>query len=226
MKLSRTKVELFIDCPRCFYLNVVKGIRKPSFPAFTLNIAVDSLLKKEFDLYRAKGEPHPYMKAYDVNAIPFKHEKMDEWRNNFKGIQYHDKKTDILFFGAVDDIWVTPKNELIVVDYKATSKKDTVDKLEDTRWHNAYKRQMEFYQWLFRKNGFKVSNTGYFVYCNGKKSEKSFKDKLLFDVHLIAYKGDDSWVEKTIKDLAKCLKLRKAPEASPECEYCAYRAAS
>ena len=37
-----------------------------------------------------------------------------------------------------------------------------IEKIEtlDKEWQNGYKRQMEFYQWLLRKNGFKVSNIG------------------------------------------------------------------
>jgi len=47
--LSRSKVELFQDCPRCFYLDRRLGIaRPPGFP-FNLNSAVDALLKTEFD---------------------------------------------------------------------------------------------------------------------------------------------------------------------------------
>ena len=49
-RLSRSKLELFLECPRCFYLDRVRGIgRPPGFP-FNLNSAVDTLLKKEFDI--------------------------------------------------------------------------------------------------------------------------------------------------------------------------------
>lgn len=45
--LSRTKVELFLDCPRCFYLDRCLGIARPSIPPFNLNSAVDALPKTE-----------------------------------------------------------------------------------------------------------------------------------------------------------------------------------
>ncbi len=46
-KLSRSKIDLFLECPRCFYLGNRLGVsRPPGFP-FTLNSAVDALLKKE-----------------------------------------------------------------------------------------------------------------------------------------------------------------------------------
>src|SRR3989344_5346320 len=162
-KVSRSGIELFTECPCCFYLNNVKGIRRPSGPPFNINKAVDTLLKKEFDFHRVGKTTHPLMKQYGIDAIPFEHPMMDEWRENFKGVQYLHEPTDLLITGAVDDIWINKKKELIVVDYKATSKTEEVNL--DAEWQDGYKRQMEIYQWLFRQNNFKVSDTGYFVYC-------------------------------------------------------------
>lgn len=51
-RLSRTRIEMFLDCPRCFYLANRLGLGRPSMPGFSLNTAVDELLKKEFDLLR------------------------------------------------------------------------------------------------------------------------------------------------------------------------------
>ncbi|MDD3156417.1 MAG: hypothetical protein PHP14_03375 [Candidatus Pacebacteria bacterium] len=77
-KLSRTKIENFIKCPRCFYLDRKLGISQPPGYPFTLNSAVDALLKKEFDVYRADQKIHPLMATYGVKAVPFKNGKMDE----------------------------------------------------------------------------------------------------------------------------------------------------
>lgn len=81
---------------------------------------------------------------------------------------------------------------------------------------------MEIYQWLFRKNGFKVSPTGFFVYCNGITDKKAFDGKLEFDIKLLPYKGNDSWVEGTIKSMHKCLKSDKMPSSGEDCDYCKY----
>ncbi len=117
------------------------------------------------------------MKENNIDAIPFSHKNMDVWRENFVGVQRLHKESNFLVFGAVDDIWVNKDDELIVVDYKATSKKGEVSL--DAPWQITYKRQLEVYQWLLRGNGFKVSDTGYFVYCNGD-SEKEYLGKFLF----------------------------------------------
>jgi len=219
-KLSRSKLDLFLECPRCFYLDRRLGVgRPPGFP-FSLNSAVDTLLKKEFDIHRAKGSQHPLLKSYGLDAVPFVHEKMDEWRENFKGVQFLHEMTNLIITGAVDDIWINPKKELLVVDYKSTSKEGEVSL--DADWQIGYKRQMEIYQWLLRHNGFKVSDTGYFVYVNGRTDLAAFDGRLEFYVKLIAYKGDDSWIEQTIFDAHACLLGDKIPQSGSGCDYCHY----
>ena len=224
-RLSRSKIGLFLECPRCFYIDNKLGTgRPPGFP-FNLNSAVDALFKKEFDTHRAKGTAHPLMEQYGIDAVPFAHENIDEWRENFKGIQYEHADTGFTISGAVDDIWINPQGELIVVDYKSTSKDSKIVALEE-EWHIGYKRQMEVYQWLLRKSGFKVSDTGYFVYANASKDKKAFDGKLEFDVTLIPYTGDASWVDSTLREIKVCLDSVAIPEAGTDCDYCAYRDAA
>lgn len=221
-KLSRSKIELFRDCPRCFYLDRVRGVgRPPGFP-FNLNSAVDKLLKKEFDIHRVDGTSHPLMKAYKIDAVPFSHPDIDVWRENFQGVQVVHAPSNLLVTGAVDDLWVNRKKELHVVDYKATSKETEVTL--DAPWQDGYKRQMEVYQWLLRRSGFKVHPTGYFVYCNGRTDRAAFDAKLEFDVKVIPYSGDDGWIEGTLSDIRRCLDAPKMPDPSDDCEYCSYRA--
>ena len=126
-----------------------------------------------------------------------------------------------LITGAVDDVWINSKEELIIVDYKATAKAQEVS--IDADWQKSYKRQIEIYQWLFRKNGFKVCETGYFLYCNGLVNRAAFNQRLEFDVTLIPYIGDTEWIDRTIEDLYKCLCSDDIPKQGPDCVYCRYR---
>ena len=220
-KLSRSKIDLFLECPRCFYLDNKLGIKRiPGFP-FSINSAVDHLLKKEFDSYRVKNEQHPLQKEYGINARPMSHVELDEWRRNFGGIKHLHKPTGLLVTGAIDDLWINEKNEYIVVDYKATAKDKVVTEL-DKEWQNGYKRQMEVYQWLLRRNGLKVSDIGYFVYCTGKTDRQAFDKKIEFDVYPIKYKGRDSWVESTLFEIKKCLDGDLIPDHKINCDYCTY----
>ncbi len=223
-KLSRSKIELFIKCPKCFYLDRRLGVAQPPGYPFALNSAVDALLKKEFDYYRRLGKPHPLFKKYKIDAVPFQHEKIGEWRENFKGVQYLHEPTNLLITGAVDDIWINKRGELIVADYKATSKNEEITAL-DKEWQIGYKRQAEMYQWLLKNNGFKVNKTAYFVYANGDAGKKQFGNVLTFDTRIIPYKGNYDWVDGVISDIKKCLNSKKIPAAGEECDFCAYREA-
>jgi CRISPR/Cas system-associated exonuclease Cas4 (RecB family) len=223
-KVSRSKIELFMQCQRCFWLDVRLKITRPSSPPFNINKAIDELFKKEFDVYRAKSEPHPLMLDNQIKAIPYAHEQLDTWRENFVGVQYLHAPTNLLVFGAVDDIWVNDAGELIVVDYKATAKDKEVS--IDSEWQISYKRQMEVYQWLLRQNGFKVQDTGYFVYTNGRLDLDGFYDKVEFRTKVIPYTGSDNWVETTVQAMKDCME-GAMPEVGQsamggECEFCAY----
>lgn len=220
-KLSRSKINLFLECPKCFYLDRRLGVSRPGMPAFTLNTAVDILLKKEFDLLRKNGQPHKLMKQYGIEAVPFKHPDLDIWRNNFVGKQYLHQETNLLIFGAIDDIWINTRKELHIVDYKSTSTENEIS-LED-KYKKMFKKQMEIYQWIFRKSGFPVSKTGYFVYANAGKNRPKFDGKLEFALSIIDYKGDDSWLEPTLLEIKKCLESKQIPKSSPDCEYCRYQ---
>ncbi len=223
-KLSRSKIDLFLECPRCFYIDRRLGVgRPPGFP-FTLNSAVDALLKKEFDAHRMKGEAHPLMKSYKIDAVPFEHKQMGVWRDTFKGVAFLHKESNFFVFGAIDDVWINDKKELHIVDYKATSKSSEITL--DAKWQDGYKRQMEIYQWLFRQNGFQVSPMGYFVYANALRDKEAFDGKLEFDVTVIPYTGKDNWVSGTLLKARDCLVADEIPKASPDCDFCAYRNAA
>ncbi|MFI5260758.1 MAG: PD-(D/E)XK nuclease family protein [Candidatus Paceibacteria bacterium] len=226
-RVSRSKIDLFCECPRCAYLDMRLGVKRPSMPSFTLNNAVDELLKREFDIHRAAGSTHPLAAAYGLDAVPFKDERMEEWRDALRrGITYLHEPTNLLVRGGIDDVWINPKGELIIVDYKATSK--SIGPSTEDDLYDSYKRQLEIYQWLFRRNGFTVSPTVYFVYVNGKADAKAFDGKLEFDIKLIPYTGSDEWVEPALIEMKKMLVSDDIPKVGTSfgggpCEHCTYR---
>jgi CRISPR/Cas system-associated exonuclease Cas4 (RecB family) len=223
-KVSRSKIELFMQCPRCFWLDVRLKIKRPSGPPFSINKAIDELFKKEFDVYRAKGEPHPIMTDNQIKAVPYQHAQLSQWRENFVGVFTVHQPTNLHVFGAIDDVWVNDEGELIVVDYKATAKVREVSL--DADWQISYKRQLEVYQWLLKQNGFQVNPTGYFVYTNGRMDLDGFNDHVEFRTKLIPYTGDDAWVEPTLVKMKGCMEgdmppIGDAAMGGP-CDFCMY----
>ncbi|MEX0881727.1 MAG: PD-(D/E)XK nuclease family protein [Candidatus Saccharimonadales bacterium] len=221
-KISRSKIDLFINCPRCFWLDARLKISRPKGPPFTLNSAVDGLLKKEFDALRKDGKQHPLQIEYGIDARPVNHDKLNVWRHNFTGVQFLHEPTNLLVFGAIDDLWQDSKGQYIVLDYKSTSKAGKITELGNESWHDAYRRQLGVYQWLLRQNGLPVSDKGYWLYCNADKNGKTFGKKLEFELTLIEEKIDDKWVEPTLLEIKKTLDSDEMPKDAATCEHCGY----
>ena len=226
-EVSRSRIEAFINCPACFWLDRVKGVKFPGMPPFLLNSATDTLLKKDFDQYRELQKPHPFMERNGLShLVPFQHADFHSWTQSLQlGFRTYHESSNLIIGGGLDDVWHDPKtNELFIVDYKSTAGKRSEDlsKLEpitlEGRWKDGYKRQMDMYQWIMNEKtkedlkDYKVSNVGYFVYVNG---DQHFEDGMLridedkadmsFDVQLLTYKGNHDWVEKEILNLKQCL---------------------
>ncbi|MCM8797651.1 MAG: PD-(D/E)XK nuclease family protein [Candidatus Omnitrophica bacterium] len=191
-----------------------KGVKRPPSAPYTINSAIDGLLKQEFDVCRENGTAHYLIKKYNIDAIPYKCDQIAAWRHNFTGVQFHHKATDFLVYGAVDDVWVNPAGELIVVDYKATG-------ANQHQIYPEYKKQLEIYCWLLQQNGYKVSRTGYFLFAQVNKNGGFAEGKLSFDLFLEPLEWDSSWVEKAIID-AKSTIDGVIPQANQECIYCKF----
>jgi len=225
-KISRSKFSNFLSCKRCFYLDRVIGLKEPSMPGWALNLAVDELLKKEFDQYRKEQKPHPIMLKHKLDYVPYEHKDLDVWRNSLKGgISYHDKKTNIILHGGIDDVWFDlNEKKLVVVDYKAQSSNYpiTTSSYLGGEWHLSYKLQMDIYVHILRKMNFSVSDTSYFYVCNGEKTNNKFEEKIDFKITLVPYKINTSWVEGKLSEMKEVLDLDSVPEIEPTCEKCAY----
>ena len=228
MDLSRTAWDSFIRCKRCFYMARKLKIRPIGMPGYPINSRVDALLKEEFDIYRAKQEPHPIFKKYNLNFVPFEmdREKLNDFRNNRKGVRAKSVKTNYTIFGAIDDLWHNKDNdEVVVVDYKATSNKYGVDYVNSKMgYHKAYLRQLDFYAYLLKLNKFKVFKTGYWFICNAQyKDQKTFSGNLNFTIDLLSYDIKTDYIEDTLVELEKCYNSNKIPQPNAVCDTCRWQ---
>jgi hypothetical protein len=219
--VSRSVIEEFVRCARCAYLRLRHGVGPPPSLPFTLNNAVDALLKREFDVYRTQGSTHPWMEAAGIAAVPMQHPLLPRWRANRSGVRRVHQATGIELYGAIDDLWQAADGTVFVVDYKATGGrlKDSLD----ADWHAGYKRQAEIYQWLLRGNGLCVSDTAYFVYCFADKEAPGFDARLSFAHRIIPYVGDAAWLDEVMVRLQRTVAEPNPPAAAVDCQYCSYR---
>mgnify|MGYP000046833035 CR=1 FL=1 len=226
-KISRGKFSDFLTCPRCFYLDRVRGLRPPGTPGWTLNETTDLLLKKEFDYCREKQIPHRLFSKFGLNnVIPYKHKDIDKWRNSLNaGLQVKYKNSNIILTGGLDDVWIDLNTqELIVVDYKSQAKKGNVEQKEylEDPYHNGYKIQMDFYAYLLIQMGFRVKNISYFLVCNADRSKDGFYGQMLFQEYLIPYKWNISWVESEVEKMISLMNQHKVPASNISCNNCSY----
>jgi len=218
--LSRSKIELFMQCPRCFYNDVKCQIKRPPGFPFSLNNAVDILLKREFDMYRENGTAHPLQQP--LGLIPANHPQLQTWRNAKTGVSFFHPHHQCRYYGGIDDLWFNPTlNIYHVVDYKATAKTEAVTELPE--WTISYKRQIELYQWLLRQNGLHLSDTAYFLYCTGDPSYSTFNGTMHFRQHVIAYHGQTDWIEDALEALQACYNSSTPPPYSTNCAYCNFK---
>lgn len=226
-QLSRYRIERFLDCRWCFWADMRYGLKRPEPRPYTLNNAVDKLVKTEFDIYRKLGQPHPLMVEFGIAGVPFNGARIDEWRNNWHGMRFLHSETNLDIMGAPDDIWLVSTSrgqELAVVDAKATSSKEGVKPIQ-ADWWKSYRRQIDIYRWLLKRQdaGYPVSDTAYFLHFNGIGDAEEFRLSLKFTPNVVAYVSDDSWVEQVIRDAYACLMSDEVPEPSEECEHCRHR---
>ena len=248
-ELSRGRLEGFLKCEACFWLDRVRGVKFPSIPGFLLNTNTDTLLKKDFDQFRGK-DPHPIMVSSGLSHLrPFDHEDIEKWEsslhfgsspNHFNTVH---EQTNILFGGGLDDVWENiDTGELHIVDYKSTAQMSSTPAPLDESFIAApkdskkidykagYRRQMEMYQWILRRKGFSVSDTGYFLYVDGQHVnefgmidlENPNQAWMRFNTAIIPFVGDDSWVEGALIRAKESLVKESYPRHSEDCEHGAF----
>lgn len=219
IKISRSGLKLFLECPRCFWLDVHHKIKRPpSFP-YTLSSAVDYLAKQEFDKYRGTGELPPIFKKNNIKAKLYAGEELEIWRNNFKGVSYFDEDLNAILYGAVDDILEFPDGSLAVVDYKSTGSAQ-VTIYED------YQKQMETYTWLLQRNGFATQDQAYFVYYIVDKTGGGFQNSLPFNEELRMVEVRPNWVSGTFEAAITTARQPTPPKSAIACTHCKYIAAA
>lgn len=213
-KLSPSSLNLFLECPRCFWLQVVKGVKRPNGAFPSLPSGMDKVLKEHFDRFIGRGLLPPELRAEScVSGCNLFDDKklLKIWRSNLKGITYKDKESGVVLRGAVDNILVKD-SKLIVLDYKTRG----FPLKEDT--HKHYQLQLDVYNFLLRKNGHKTEDYAFLLFYYPNKVTET--GEVIFDTKLIQMKTNPEDGEKLFKQAVTLLKQENSPKSGKECAYC------
>lgn len=212
IQLSPNSLNLFLECPCCFWLDKKQGIKRPPPYPYALNMAVDVLLKEEFDQYRLKGERHPLMIDNNIQARLFPNQKLlDQWRNNLNGIRFYDERLAATIFGALDDVLEFPDGKLAPLDYKSTG--SSVATIYD-----RFQLQMDVYTYLLEKNGFPTTRKGYLAFYIVDK-QNGFVDRLPFKKELHEIETNPQDVPEIFSDAVSVLRQNNLPSHSADCKF-------
>ena len=152
IKLSPSKLNLFLECPLCFYLQEKEGVKRPAGIFPSLPSGMDGVLKKYYDKFRGSLPPELKDKVEGV-LMPDK-ELIDKFRN-WRTFKF--KEEDAIFYGAMDDCLVEGE-VYIPLDFKTRG----FDLKEDTS--DYYQNQLDCYCLLLDKNGYKTKGIAFLIY--------------------------------------------------------------
>lgn len=202
--LSHSGLEVKERCPRCFWLQYVKGVYPPEGIVSRLPGRFDRIIKNYFDTFRPELPPMVEEKLEGKLQNPFisKYEIVIDEKYGFKGF--------------LDECLINNRDEAIPVDFKTSS----TDPREKERF-SAYQSQIDAYVFILKQSGKKVAGHGYLIYFYPDHSD-DLHNGFKMIIHVDKVIGDPGSTAKKIAEAIKVLE-GKIPKASADCSFCRYR---
>lgn len=208
-KLSPHTLNLYSECRRCFWSCINEKKSRPSGPFPSLPGGMDLVIKKYFDLYRVKQELPPEVEELSGVKLFDDSDALNTWRNQWKGLVWKNPAGHLLH-GALDEVLQVDDGELVVMDYKTRG--FPLKKAPD-----YYTLQMEVYNALLRKNGFKTKDYAYLLFFYPREFTR--EGAVAFNKQLIKVSTSVAHAEQVFKEAIMLLDGQK-PERSGNCVFC------
>lgn len=203
IKLSPSSLNLFLECPRCFWLYVNKDIKRPSIPVATITTGLDRVIKEYFNLYRAKGILPPLLEGRLpgrlIRNLPSK-----GW------LEFIDNKLDVKLGGYLDECLDLGNNFYAVLDHKTRGTKPE-------NIHKAYQFQMDVYTFLLEQNSLPTKKLAYLVYYIPKTV--TLQKTIEFEVAVHEIKTEPKRAEEVFYAAISLLQ-RPVPLPNQYCDFC------
>jgi len=202
-RLSPSNLNLMEDCPRCFWLLMVKNIRRPSGPMSSIPIKMDSIIKNYFDRYRGSDQLPPILRGKIAGRLAIGMPKTLVYR----------EENGILLLGRPDDYLELKDGSIVVFDHKTASK-------APERIHHSYYVQLSTYSYLLKMMGYRTTNKAYLVYYYPNDCE--LHRGMPFNCTVMEIETDHSIVKELISKAFDILK-ESIPNSGRNCEYCSWK---
>jgi len=212
--LSPSKLNLFQECPLCFWLHMVKGIHRPEGISSTLPRGMDGLIKKYFDHYRASGKMPPEIEGKVQGRLLQDQNLLNEWRKTTKtsSPRFFDKELNAYLFGGLDECFVDGEY-YIPVDYKTRG----YDLKEGSL--SYYQTQLDCYTFLLEREGYKHLSFAYLIYYIPTKIEENGKVQFKVEAHKL--ETDSQRGYNIFQQAVKCIRGSQ-PASHSKCQFCSW----
>ncbi|OGZ33662.1 MAG: hypothetical protein A2Y98_01880 [Candidatus Portnoybacteria bacterium RBG_19FT_COMBO_36_7] len=210
--LSPSKLNLFQECPLCFWLQEVKGIHRPRGIFPSLPSGMDGVIKKYFDRYRLTGELPPETRRVLQGKLLDDQALMKKWRNWRTGLRYSDKKMNAVLVGALDDC-LLDDGFYVPIDYKTRGYDLKGDSMV------FYQTQLDCYTFLLESGGYKHLNLAYLVYYIPEEVSENGQVKFRVEPHKV-----ETNPHRGYQIFAKAVKVLRGsrPSSHSGCKYCSW----
>ncbi|GIW65536.1 MAG: hypothetical protein KatS3mg094_055 [Candidatus Parcubacteria bacterium] len=211
--LSPSKLNLFLNCPLCFWLSEVEKVHRPEGISSTLPRGMDLLIKKYFDKYRALGKLPPEIEG-KVRGKLINESILKKWRTTHKYSEpfYYNERLDAVLFGGLDECLVDDEY-YIPTDYKTYG-----FELKENS-HSFHQLQLDAYTLMLQANGYKHLNLAYLIYYIPQEIKENGVIK--FKVEVVEVKTNPENAKMIFESAINLLRGPK-PKSHSECEYCSW----
>lgn len=216
LALSNSRLGLYRECPRCFWLEMNAGIKRPDTIFPSLPGGLDLLFKRYFDRFRDRGELPPEVKGKLPGRLLPDARTIDRWRDWRRGIRYSPAWGDVEVMGALDECLVDDADCYYPLDYKTRGYAPKADS------HTFYQDQMNLYTLLLEGNGHKTQHLAYLIYYHPIEVKE---DGLIqFQVDVQGVPTDPAAAEALVKDAVAILH-GPVPQTAASCGFCRWSSA-
>lgn len=200
IKLSPSTLNLFVECPRCFWLAIKAGIKRPAGPFPSLPVGMDSVIKKYFDSWRGRGLP-PILGGQIKGRLAMKMPKT----------LYFTDNSGYVLYGRPDEYIELGGERIAPLDHKtrASAPKEL---------HRAYQNQLNIYDLLLLKNDYATAGKGFLVYYFPAPGELHNGVPFLTEIKEIKTNADEAY--ELFQKAIELLDASEPPPAHEDCEFC------
>ena len=210
-KLSPSALNLFLDCPRCFWLEKNKNIKRPRGIFPSLPGGMDLVIKAYFDKCRQKNGLPPEVSGRLPGKLLADINLLNKWRSwRATDLRYEDQGLNAVLSGALDDCLVDD-GFYIPLDYKTRG----FELKDDPRKY--YQTQLDCYCLILEASGFKTKGLAYLLYY--WPTDVLENGMVRFEVTPVKIETNLESAKNIFKN-AILLLAGEVPKANPACEYC------